>query len=56
MYLDQDDVGSANMLDIGNYVLETKNREVLKYIFNVLDSSISELEVEISKKRTIKHS
>ncbi|WLI34279.1 hypothetical protein [Pseudomonas sp. FP818] len=50
MYLDQDDVGSANMLDIGNYVLETKNREVLKYIFNVLDSSISELEVEISKK------
>lgn len=50
MYLDQDDVGSANMLDIGNYILETKNREVLKYIFNVLDSSISELEVEISKK------
>ncbi|WP_443693521.1 hypothetical protein ACRZ5O_14810 [Pseudomonas protegens] len=50
MCLDQDDVGSANMLDIGNYVLETKNREVLKYIFNVLDSSISELEVEISKK------
>nr|WP_304665659.1 hypothetical protein [Pseudomonas tremae] len=49
MYLDQDDVGSANMLNIGNYILETKNREILKYIFNVLDSSISELEVEISK-------
>lgn len=49
MYLDQDDVGSANMLNIGNYILETKNRETLKYIFNVLDSSISELEVEISK-------
>ncbi|MEE5097576.1 hypothetical protein V2K00_24895 [Pseudomonas alliivorans] len=49
MYLDQDDVGSSNMLNIGNYILETKNREILKYIFNVLDSSISELEVEISK-------
>lgn len=50
MYLDQDDVGSTHMLNIGNPVLETKNREVFKYIFNVLDSSISELEVDISKK------
>lgn len=54
MYLDQDDVGSSHMLNIGNPVLETKNREVLKYIFNVLDSSASELEVEISKKSTDK--
>jgi len=50
MYLDQDDVGSTHMLDIGNHVLETKNREVFKYIFSVLDSSISELEVDISRK------
>lgn len=50
MYLTQDDVGSAHMLNIGNYVLETKNREVLKYIFNVLDSNISDLESEISEK------
>ncbi len=50
MYLDQDDVGSADMLNIGNHVLETKNREVFKYIFSVLDSNISELEVDISRK------
>lgn len=50
MYLNQDDVGSTHMLNIGNYVLETKNREVLKYIFNVLDSNIADLESEISIK------
>ena len=50
MYLDQDDVGSTHMLNIGNPVVETKNREVFKYVFSVLDSSISELEVDISKK------
>ena len=50
VYLDQDDVGSAHMLNIGNHVLETKNREVFKYIFNVLDSGISEIEVDIANK------
>ena len=50
MYLDQDDVGSAHMMNIGNAVLETKNREVFKYIFSVLDSNVSELEVDISRK------
>jgi len=50
MYLDQDDVGSTKMLDAGNYVIETRNKEVLKYIFNVLDSSIAELEVDISNR------
>jgi chromosome segregation ATPase len=50
IYLDQDDVGSTHMLNIGNPTLEVKNREVLKYIFNVLDSNISDLGVEISEK------
>lgn len=50
MYLNQDEVGSAHMLNIGNHVLETKNREVFKYIFNVLDSGISEIEVDIASK------
>lgn len=50
IYLDQDDVGSTHMLNIGNHVLETKNREVFKYIFNVLDTGISEIEVDISSK------
>ncbi|MBB5321886.1 AAA family ATPase [Marinobacter oulmenensis] len=50
MYLDQDDVGSTKMLNIGNPVVEVKNREVFKYIFNVLDSGISELEADIANK------
>ncbi|MCG7554369.1 hypothetical protein [Pseudoalteromonas sp. Of11M-6] len=50
MYLNQDDVGSTHMLNIGNPVVEVKNREVLKYIFNVLDTNISDLEVDISTK------
>lgn len=50
IYLDQDDVGSTHMLNIGNHVVETKNREVFKYIFNVLDSGISEIETDISSK------
>jgi hypothetical protein len=50
MYLNQDDVGSAKMLNIGNPIVEVKNREVLKYIFNALDTNISDLDVEISNK------
>ena len=56
LYLDQDDVGSAHMMNIGNAVLEVKNREVLKYIFNVLDSNISDLDSQISEKTTEKNS
>ena len=37
-------------MDLSNFVFATSNREVLKYIFNVLDSSIAELEVEISAR------
>lgn len=50
IYLDQDDVGSTHMLNIGNPILEVKNREVLKYIFNILDTNIADLGVEISEK------
>ena len=49
-YLDQDEVGSKNLLDSANWVLSTTNKEVFKYIFNVLDTSISELEQEISEQ------
>lgn len=50
MYLDQDDVGSTRMLDAGNHPIEVKNREVLKYIFNMLDTNVSDLDEEISAK------
>lgn len=48
-YLDQDAVGSRTMLDIGNYVVEVKNREVFKYIFNVLDTNINDVESDIAR-------
>ncbi|UOF19750.1 coiled-coil domain-containing protein [Pseudomonas syringae] len=49
-YLNQDEVGGKSFLDLGNWVQATSNREVFKYIFNVLDSSITELQAEISEK------
>lgn len=49
-YLDQDEVGSKNLLDSANWNVFSTNKEVFKYIFNVLDTSISELEQEISKQ------
>lgn len=48
--MNQDDVGSKSFLDLNNWVQATSNKEVFKYIFNVLDSSITELEVEIVEK------
>ena len=49
-YLNQDDVGSKHFLDIGNYAKATSNQEVFKFIFNVLDTSISSLESDLSEK------
>ncbi len=53
-YINQDDLGSKRLLDIGNYALEAKNRETFKYIFNILDTQSSELQIEISDKLTKK--
>lgn len=49
VYTNQDNVGSKSFLDLNNWTQATSNREVLKYIFSVLDSSITELEVQISE-------
>jgi len=49
-YLEQDDVGSKAMINIGNHVVEVRNKEVFKYIFNVLDTNISDVEGDISDK------
>lgn len=37
VYVNQDDVGSKSFLELNNPVFATRNREVLKYMFNVLD-------------------
>lgn len=54
-YVDQDDLGSKSFLDIGKWAVEVKNRETFKYIFNILDSQIAELQAEISDKSTRKN-
>lgn len=46
-YLKQDDVGSKQILSVTNGVLYSKNKQTFRYIFNLLDSSITELEQEI---------
>ncbi|MGG0240764.1 hypothetical protein [Bacillus rhizoplanae] len=49
-YIDQDVVGSRYLLDIQNYAVATKNRQTFKFIFNLLDTQISELQQEIQLK------
>ncbi|MGK0272309.1 MAG: energy-coupling factor transporter ATP-binding protein EcfA2 [Cocleimonas sp.] len=49
-YVDQDDLGSKTFLKPDNYVLQVRNKEVFKYIFNALDSNISSLDNQISLK------
>src|ERR1035437_3886481 len=53
-YINQDDLGSKSLLNIGNFTLEIKNKETFKYIFNVLDGQISELQADISEKSLAK--
>ncbi|MDC8758133.1 hypothetical protein [Janthinobacterium fluminis] len=47
-YLKQDDVGSKQLLELGNWVLHSKNKTTFKYIFNLLDENITALEGQIS--------
>ncbi|SOY94512.1 conserved hypothetical protein [Cupriavidus taiwanensis] len=47
-YLKQDDVGSKGLLGSGNYAVELKNRETFKYIFNLLDTNITDVQEELS--------
>ena len=49
-YVDQDDLGSKGFMDRGNFTLEAKHTEVFRFIFNALDTQISELHADISEK------
>lgn len=49
-YVDQDDLGSKTLLQPENYALQTKNSEVFKYIFNALDSQISDVQQNIATR------
>ena len=48
-YLRQDDVGSRGLLGSGNYALEIKNKETFKYLFNLLDTNVSDLQAELAQ-------
>lgn len=49
-YIDQDDVGSKYVLDVQNGSVFTKNKETFKFLHNVLDSQITELQNDLSSK------
>ncbi len=49
-YVDQDNLGDKRFFNPENWTVATKNKEVFKYIFNALDSHISELQDQISEK------
>ncbi|WP_186267590.1 DUF3732 domain-containing protein [Burkholderia gladioli] len=47
-YLKQDDVGSKALLGGSNYALATKSKETFKYLFNLLDTNVSDAQEELS--------
>lgn len=54
-YLDQDEVGSKYVLDLQNGSVFVKNKETFKFIHNILDSQISELQNDLSDKERKKN-
>lgn len=54
--LSQDDVGSKQLLDGANFAVAVKNQETFKFIHNLLDINISELNALISEKSTLQKS
>ncbi|MGM3173255.1 AAA family ATPase [Dickeya lacustris] len=51
-YVDQDDMGSKSLLHLTEWTRYAHVKEVFKYIFNVFDADISDLESQISDKNT----
>jgi AAA domain len=50
-YLDQDNVGNQHILDQKNFVLFTKNKETFKFIHDVLDTQLLQLQKELAEKK-----
>lgn len=49
-YVNQDDLGSKNLLGLQNRAKYASTKEVFKYIFNALDDEVSSINDEISEK------
>lgn len=47
-YLNQEDIGSKHLLDVNNWAVNNKNKQTFKYLFNLLDSSITSIEHELA--------
>lgn len=54
-YINQDDVGSKNLLNNQYYPVYNKVKEVFKYIFNLSDEEISEINQLIATKSNLKN-
>lgn len=48
-YLNQDDVGSKQILSLGNWAVHSKNMQTFRYFFNLLDADITAKEAELSR-------
>jgi hypothetical protein len=53
-YLTQDDVGSKDLLDRKNFTIAVKNQETFKFLHNLLDTNITELQALIAEKTRVK--
>lgn len=53
VYINQDDIGSKSFLGLGNWAVYPFTKEVFKYMFNVLDESITRLQSEIASKAAL---
>lgn len=49
-YVDQDDMGSKSLLHLTEWTRYAHIKEVFKYIFNIFDADIADLEAQISEK------
>lgn len=54
-YLNQDDVGNRDLLDRKNFSVFTKNKETFKFIHNLLDTQVLQMEKELAEKRRKKN-
>ncbi|WP_350327141.1 AAA family ATPase [Pectobacterium aroidearum] len=51
-YVDQDNMGSKSLLGLTEWARYAHTKEVFKYIFNLFDADISDIESQISEKTT----
>ncbi|WP_137651098.1 exonuclease SbcC [Escherichia albertii] len=51
-YIDQDNMGSKSLLGLTEWARYAHTKEVFKYIFNLFDADISDIESQISEKTT----